>query len=120
MNGLCLIALAYTTNFWVSLVVRFLHGLLDGSIPLSKAMITEISNSRNISLGTTLFFAGMSIGGFTCLLKFISRLVGPFLFSWCAKPENISGLITRFPIFGEVIQFCKFRFMNSVPSYFPC
>lgn len=56
-------ALGFCTDFKTSVVIRFFTGLIDGTIPISKTMLTEISNSRNISLGTSFFFVGSSFGG---------------------------------------------------------
>lgn len=63
MNAVFIIALGFSTNFWFTVAIRFLNGLIDGTIPISKTMLSEISNSRNISLGTSFFFVGCSFGG---------------------------------------------------------
>ena len=63
VSALCLVLFGFSTNFTLSVWIRFLHGLLDGAIPLGKTILSEISNEKNIAFGTSQFFVGTSIGG---------------------------------------------------------
>ena len=63
MVTVCTFAFGLSRSFSRSLVIRFLHGLVDGSLPLAKTIISEISNDKNIAIGTSQFFVGTAIGG---------------------------------------------------------
>lgn len=58
-----MVIFSFSTNYVASVVIRFIHGLLDGVIPIAKAIVSEISNARNIALGTSSIFVGIAIGG---------------------------------------------------------
>lgn len=89
LNVICMVALGFSSNFSLSVVIRFIHGLIDGVIPIAKAIISEISNEKNLALGTSSIFIGASLGG----------LVGPILCGYLSKTENIAFLEPIFPIF---------------------
>lgn len=67
VNVMCMVALGFSSNFSLSVAIRFIHGLIDGVIPVAKAIISEISNERNLALGTSSIFIGSSLGGLLLL-----------------------------------------------------
>ena len=64
VNVVCIILLAFSKQYWYSVAIRFFNGLIDGTVTLAQTILAEISNSRNIALGTSFFFVGTAIGGF--------------------------------------------------------
>ena len=60
----CIVLLAFSKQYWYSVAIRFFNGLIDGTVTLAQTILAEISNSRNIALGTSFFFVGTAIGGF--------------------------------------------------------
>lgn len=46
-----------------ALAIRFLHGLIDGTVPVVKTIQTEVSNPDNIAFISSLYFVGGAIGG---------------------------------------------------------
>ncbi|CBK23256.2 uncharacterized protein [Blastocystis hominis] len=73
----------FSTNYTASVVIRLIHGLLDGVIPIAKTIVSEISNERNIALGTSSIF------------------VGPILCGYLSDPTRIPFLVDHFPIFEK-------------------
>ena len=61
----CIVIFSFSTNYIASVVIRLIHGLLDGVIPIAKTIVSEISNERNIALGTSSIFVGVAIGGYS-------------------------------------------------------
>ena len=61
----CIVIFSFSTNYTASVVIRLIHGLLDGVIPIAKTIVSEISNERNIALGTSSIFVGVAIGGYS-------------------------------------------------------
>ena len=61
---LCIVIFSFSTNYVASVIIRLIHGLLDGVLPIAIAIVSEISNERNIALGTRSIFVGVAIGGF--------------------------------------------------------
>ena len=60
-------------------------------------MIAEISNERNLPLGTSFVFLGAALG----------QLAGPLLGGYLSHPENYSSLTKHFPILlSVIIIFC--------------
>lgn len=70
-NVFCMVIFSFSTNYIASVIIRLIHGLLDGVIPIAKAIVSEISNERNIALGTSSIFVGMAIGGYLFLYHWI-------------------------------------------------
>ena len=64
-NVFCIVIFSFSTNYIASVVIRLIHGLLDGVIPIAKTIVSEISNERNIALGTSSIFVGVAIGGYS-------------------------------------------------------
>ena len=60
----CIVIFSFSTNYVASVIIRLIHGLLDGVLPIVTAIVSEISNERNIALGTSSIFVGVAIGGF--------------------------------------------------------
>ena len=63
-NVFCIVIFSFSTNYVASVIIRLIHGLLDGVLPIVTAIVSEISNERNIALGTSSIFVGVAIGGF--------------------------------------------------------
>ena len=63
----CIVIFSFSTNYVASVIIRLIHGLLDGVLPIVTAIVSEISNERNIALGTSSIFVGVAIGGFAFL-----------------------------------------------------
>lgn len=87
-------------------MIRFIHGLLDGVIPIAKAIVSEISNARNIALGTSSIFVGIALGGYVYSGdEIMFRSLGPIMCGYLSDPDRISFLVDRFPIFERVHSF---------------
>lgn len=63
-NILLIIAFGLCDSVYPALVIRFIHGLLDGVIPVCKTIQTEIATPETIGFISSLFFVGASIGGY--------------------------------------------------------
>lgn len=63
VNAISLVAFGMCTYVNYALVVRFVHGLIDGTVPIVKTIQTEISNKSNIALVSGLYFVGCAVGG---------------------------------------------------------
>ena len=61
---MCCIAFGFCDHVKPALVIRFLHGLLDGCIPVCKTIQTEVSTSETIGFVSSLFFVGGAVGGY--------------------------------------------------------
>ena len=99
---MCTFVFGLSRSFSLSLVIRFLHGVFDGSLPLAKTILSEISNDKNIAIGTSQFFVGTAIGGCRFLVLLTSRLIGPILCGYLSNKSNIPGLVAKFPILEQV------------------
>ena len=88
------LAFGFSNNYYVGVLCRFLYGLSDGTMNVSKTMLAELSNKRNISLGTSFIFVGSAIG----------RIVGPLCSSYLTDKSVIAPLVRRFPILEKVIS----------------
>ncbi|CBK23253.2 uncharacterized protein [Blastocystis hominis] len=87
-NVICTSGLGISSNYYLTLVIRLIHGFADGALNVTKTMIAEISNERNLPLGTSFVFLGAALG----------RLLGPVLGGYLSHPENFSTLTSHFPI----------------------
>ena len=76
-----------------SLVIRLFHGLTDGTLNVTKTIITEISNDRNIALGTSFIFIGISVG----------RLVGPLMSGYLTDPVVVKPITDLIPFLKTVL-----------------
>ncbi|KAK8828911.1 hypothetical protein WA538_000914 [Blastocystis sp. DL] len=103
-NILCIFGLGLSKNYYVSLGIRLIHGLTDGTLGVSKTIIAEISNDRNISLGTSFIFVGLSVG----------RLLGPFLCSIFTDATFVNQLLQHLPFLKEIPFSIPFSLMASV------
>ena len=102
----CIVIFSFSTNYVASVIIRLIHGLLDGVLPIVTAIVSEISNERNIALGTSSIFVGIAIGGYLLLEQRITcRLLGPILCGYLSNPERIPFLVEHFPIF-EKVELC--------------
>ena len=105
VNVLCVAGLGISQNYYLSLAIRLIHGLADGLLGVTKTILTEMSNEKNVSLGTSFLFIGAAIG----------RIVGPLLSGYFTNAEFISHMATKIPILkkvGNVKQSTLIFFMN--------
>ena len=72
-------------------------------------MIAEISNERNLPLGTSFVFLGAALG----------QLTGPLLGGYLSHPENFSSLTKHFPILLSVIHSFYTPNASSILSFSP-
>ena len=94
---ICTSGLGISSNYYFTLIIRLIQGFADGALNVTKTMIAEISNERNLPLGTSFVFLGTAIG----------RLMGPLLGGYLSHPENYSSLTKHFPILLSVfVLFC--------------
>ena len=80
-------------NYYLSLVIRLVHGLTDGTLNVTKTIITEISNDRNISLGPSFIFLGISVG----------RVVGPLMSGFLTDPTVVKPITDLIPFLKIVV-----------------
>lgn len=92
VNFFCIFFCGISKNYYFTLVIRLIHGLADGTLVINKTMISELSNSRNISLGTSLIFVG----------GFVGRILGPLFSSYLTDKNVIAPLIHVMPILNDV------------------
>ena len=64
----CIFSLGISKNYYASLAIRFLHGLVDGGLGVCKTIMADLSNDRNIAIGTGMLFVGSTIGGYVDML----------------------------------------------------
>lgn len=98
---MCIIAFGFCDRIKLALVIRIIHGLIDGTIPISKTIQAEIANRNNIAFVSGLFFIGSSIGGLALFSLFHSSLIGPLIGGYLNKEEYIQPIVDRFPIFRD-------------------
>ena len=65
MNVILILAFGLCDSVYPALVLRLVHGLVDGVIPVCKTIQTEISTPETMSFITSLFFIGSSVGGYS-------------------------------------------------------
>ena len=92
VNVLCIAGLGVSQNYYLSLAIRLIHGLADGLLGVTKTILTEMSNEKNVSLGTSFLFIGAAIG----------RIVGPLLSGYFTDAKVISRIATVIPILKKV------------------
>ena len=63
----CLLSLGLSQNYYLSLAIRLLHGLIDGGLGVCKTIVADLCNDSNIMIGTGQIFVGASIGGYISL-----------------------------------------------------
>ena len=63
----CLLALGLSQNYYLSLAIRLLHGLIDGGVGVCKTIVADLCNDSNIMIGTGQIFVGAAIGGYISL-----------------------------------------------------
>ena len=65
VNVVCIIAFGLCDRVYPALVIRFIHGVIDGSVPITKTIQTEVATPETVGFISSLFFVGISIGGFS-------------------------------------------------------
>ena len=68
VNVVVLYLFGRCTHVKPALILRVVHGIVDGIVPVSKTIQAEIANSENIAFVSSLFFVGGAIGG--CFFDF--------------------------------------------------
>jgi singapore isolate B (sub-type 7) whole genome shotgun sequence assembly, scaffold_8 len=63
----CLLSLGLSQNYYLSLAIRLLHGLIDGGLGVCKTIVADLCNDSNIMIGTGQIFVGAAIGGYISL-----------------------------------------------------
>ena len=63
VNIVVLYLFGMCTHIRPALILRVVHGIVDGIVPVSKTIQAEIANSENIAFVSSLFFVGGAIGG---------------------------------------------------------
>ena len=105
------LAFGFSNNYYVGVLCRFLYGLSDGTMNVSKTMLAELSNKRNISLGTSFIFVGSAIG----------RIIGPLCSSYLTDKSVIAPLVRHFPILEKVTLLTKSNLVETLlASLFAC
>ena len=107
MSAACIFLFGLSKNFYFSLVIRLIHGLADGTLGVNKTIVAELSNSRNISVGTSCIVASGVIG----------RICGPLFSSYLTDMNVIAPLVKIFPFLHDVLA--KTFIHSSYPSSFP-
>lgn len=107
VNFFCIFFFGISKNYYFTLVIRLIHGLADGTLVINKTMISELSNSRNISLGTSFIFVG----------GFVGRVLGPLFSSYLTDKNVIAPLMHIMPFLNDVC-FC-FCIKMQMPFLLP-
>ena len=89
---LCIFCFGVSKNYFFSLLIRLIHGFADGTLGVTKTIIAELSNSWNISLGTSFLFAGGGIG----------KLIAPLFSSYLTDKNIIAPLFHLLPFLHDV------------------
>jgi len=89
-SALASLLFAFTHNFWVVVFARFLWGLLNGNIGVSKTYMAEILDDSNMAKGMALYG---SIGG-------VGRTIGPIIGGYLMFPGKTLPLL-RGTIFDD-------------------
>ena len=63
----CLLSLGLSQNYYLSLAIRLLHGLIDGGVGVCKTIVADLCTDSNIMIGTGQIFVGAAIGGYISL-----------------------------------------------------
>ena len=92
VNCICIFFFGVSKNYFFSLLIRLIHGFADGTLGVTKTIIAELSNSRNISLGTSFLFAGGGIG----------KLIAPLFSSYLTDKNIIAPLFHLLPFLHDV------------------
>ena len=94
VNIVCVSGLGISQNYYLSVIIRLIHGLADGLLGVTKTILTEMSNEKNVSLGTSFLFIGAAIG----------RIIGPLMSGYLTNAEFINFVAAKIPILKKVCQ----------------
>lgn len=103
-NVIFIFALGLSRNYIGSLIIRFLHGLLDSSLGVSKTIAADLCNDTNMAFGTSLLYTGFAIGAYTLFRAFQSRFIGPLLGGYLSDLNTIRPLIKILPALKSVVS----------------
>ncbi|KAK8816627.1 hypothetical protein WA538_002488 [Blastocystis sp. DL] len=92
LNVVVLYLFGMCSHIKPAIILRVIHGIVDGIVPVSKTIQAEIANSENIAFVSSLFFVGGAIGG----------VIGPVTGGYLNKEEYICPFIRLFPIFKRL------------------
>ena len=76
---MCALCFGFSPTFWTAVFFRFLWGLLNGNIGVSKTYLAEISDDTNSAKAMALFGV---IGGF-------GRTIGPVIGGFLSSPADL-------------------------------
>lgn len=100
-------------NYYLSLVIRFVHGVVDGLLGLSKTMVADLCNDSNIAIGTGMVFVGGAIGGFLTLLLLNRSFLGPIIGGYLSDQTVVKPILDMFPFLRSVVVssplYCRHR-----------
>lgn len=98
VNVVEIVALGVTTNYYIALLIRLIHGISDGLLNVTKTIVTEMSSEKNVSLGTSFVFIGGAIG----------KVMGTLMSGLLMGDEFIKPMAARFPILKKVGDYIIF------------
>ncbi len=101
-NFVLILLLGMSKNYYFSLVIRFLHGVADGLLGISKTMVADLCNDSNIAVGTGMIFVGGAIGGFLSQHVMICSFLGPIIGGYLSDPEVVKPIVKLFPFLSAV------------------
>lgn len=101
-NFFLIILLGVSKNYYLSLVIRFLHGLTDGNLGIAKTIVADLCNDSNISIGTGMVFVGGAIGGQAYALVVMRSFIGPILGGYLSDPVVVKPITDALPFLRSV------------------
>lgn len=101
-NAILILALGLSRNYTGSLIIRFLHGMLDSSLGVSKTIAADLCNDNNMAFGTSLLYTGFGIGRYAGFALINRSFLGPLLGGYLSDLDTIRPLINVFPFLKSV------------------
>ncbi|CAD2219781.1 transporter-like protein [Angomonas deanei] len=80
VSGFMMLGFGLSTNLWLSVFFRFMHGLFSGNVHIAKTVIADVTDKTNMAKGFSFVAATFSIG----------FMVGPVIGSFFYDPANSS------------------------------
>ena len=106
-NFFLIILLGVSKNYFLSLVIRFLHGVTDGNLGIAKTIVADLCNDSNIAIGTGMVFVGGAVGGQSCAFFMMCSFIGPIIGGYLSDPVVVKPITDAFPFLCSV--FLRFR-----------
>ncbi|KAJ8312005.1 LOW QUALITY PROTEIN: hypothetical protein KUTeg_009378 [Tegillarca granosa] len=91
LNGICCLIFGFTTNWSMAVVLRFLNGLVNGTVGTAKTILYEMSDNSNQALGMSAISVAWGSGiilGPAIGVVFIISVIG-FVLDWIFLPETL-------------------------------